>query len=137
VLLRISIRLPTATDALRKDVNVIEDGFGGKSGMTNLRTEADLEIELAQIYQKWEALGYRASRFYQMFMRHCKRYKGGIAAVRDVVSKSGTGGFEKLAKLDRLDLTLEKAIVLNRDWTHLFSSNLCIIAQRKIDAVSK
>jgi len=105
--------------------------------MTNLRTESDLEIELEQMYQKWEALEYRASRFYQMFTRHCKRYKGGIAAVRSVVSKSGTGGFEKLAKLGRLDLTLEKAIVLNRNWTHLFSTNLCMIAQRKIDAASK
>jgi hypothetical protein len=102
--------------------------------MTN---QADLERELLHLYRPWESLDYKASRFYQMFMKHCKRYKGGIAAVRNVVSKSGTGGFEKLVKLGRLDLTLEKAIVLNRHWTHLFSANLCMIAQRKIDAVSK
>lgn len=105
--------------------------------MTKLATEVDLEIELMRLHHDWETVGYRARRFYQMFMKHCKRYSGGIAAVRNVVSKSGTGGFDELVKRGRLDLTLEKAIVLNRHWTHLFSRSLCIIAQRKVDAISK
>ena len=81
--------------------------------MNNLESEADLEGLLLRLYQKWEALGYRASRFYQMFMLDCKRYRGGIAAIRNVVSKSGTGGFEKLVGMGRLDLTVEKAIILS------------------------
>ncbi len=72
-----------------------------------------------------------------MFMPHCKRYRGGIEAIRNVVSKSGTGGFERLVKMGRLDLTVEKAIVLNPKWTDLFSDALRKMAQRKVDGVSK
>jgi|HubBroStandDraft_6_1064221.scaffolds.fasta_scaffold05170_4 hypothetical protein len=105
--------------------------------MIDLESEADLEALLLRLYRKWEALGYRASRFYQMFMPHCKQYRGGIAAIRNVVSKSGTGGFEKLVEMGRLDLTVEKAIILNPKWTHLFSDNLRNMAQRKVNRVSK
>ena len=105
--------------------------------MTTLESEADLEAVLLRLYRKWETLGYRASRFYQMFMRHCKRYRGGIAAIRSVVSKPGTGGFERLVEMGRLDLTVEKAIILNPKWTHLFSDNLRNMAQRKVNGVSK
>ncbi len=105
--------------------------------MTTLATEVELEIELVRLHREWEAAGYPARRFYQMFMKHCKRYKGGIAAVRNVVAKSGTGGFDELVRRGRLDLTLERAIVLNHHWTHLFSKDLYIIAQHKVDTISK
>ena len=72
-----------------------------------------------------------------MFMPHCKRYRGGIAAIRNVVSKPGTGGFERLVEMGCLHLTVEKAIVLNPNWTHLFSDNLPKIAQRKVDGLSR
>jgi hypothetical protein len=88
--------------------------------MTDFESEADLEALLLRLYRKWETLGYRASRFYQMFMPHCKQYRGGIAAIRNVVSKSGTGGFEKLVEMGRLDLTVEKAIILNPKWISPF-----------------
>jgi hypothetical protein len=105
--------------------------------MTDLETETDLEALLLRLYQKWRTLGYPANRFYQMFTPHCKQYRGGIAAIRNVVSKSGTGGFERLLEMGRLDLTVEKAIVLNPKWTHLFSDNLRNMAQRKVNRVSK
>jgi hypothetical protein len=41
--------------------------------MTDLESESDLEALLLRLYRKWEVLGYRASRFYQMFMPHCKQ----------------------------------------------------------------
>jgi hypothetical protein len=105
--------------------------------MTDPETEADLEALLLRLYRKWETLDYRASRFYQMFMPHCKRYRGGIAAIRNVASKSGTGGFERLVEMGRLDLTVEKAIILNPKWAHLFSDNLRNMARRKVDGASK
>jgi hypothetical protein len=49
----------------------------------------------------------------------------------------GTGGFEKLVEMGRLDLTVEKAIILNPKWTHLFSDNLRNMAQRKVNGASK
>jgi hypothetical protein len=105
--------------------------------VTNLATESDLERELLRLYRKWDALGYRASRFYQTFTKGCMRYKGGVNAVVVAVSKTGAGGFERLREMRRLDLTLENRIVLNREWTHLFSNKVCIAAQRKMDAISK
>ena len=105
--------------------------------MTNLESETDLEALLLRLYRKWRTLGYPANRFYQMFMPSCKRYRGGIAAIRNVVSKSGTGGFDRLVEMGRLDLTVEKAIILDPKWSHLFSDNLRNMAQRKVSRVSK
>src|SRR5271169_6669144 len=105
--------------------------------MANLATESDLERKLLRLHHKWAALGYRASRFYQTFTKGCKRYKGGINAVQDVVLKSGTGGFERLDDMGRIDLTLEKRIVLNREWTRLFSLKACNAAARKLESISK
>ena len=108
---------------------------GGKIGsMTN---QADLELELRHLYQQWQRLGYDARRFYQMFMKHCKRYKGGVAAVRDVLWKRGTGGFDRLQHLGRPDLTVEKYVVLNPKWNHLFRDKDRVMAQRKLAENSK
>ena len=104
--------------------------------MANHPSESDLEIELLSLYRRWEALGYRASRFYQTFMSHCKLYKGGIAAVRSVLWKPGTGGFDRLNELGRLDLTIEKAIILNPQWASLFSDRDRVLAQRKLNRIS-
>ena len=100
-------------------------------------TETDLEIELLSLYRQWAKLGYRASRFYQTFMGHCKSYKGGIRAATDVLWKTGTGGFERLKELGRLDLTIEKAIILNPKWTQLFNDGDRAMAQRKVNAKPK
>jgi hypothetical protein len=105
--------------------------------MTNLATESDLERELLLLFHKWNSLGYRASRFYQTFTKRCRRYKGGINAVQDVVLKFGTGGFGRLKEMGRIDLTLEKRIVLNREWTHLFSLKVCNAAAWKLEHISE
>jgi len=105
--------------------------------MTDLATEADLERELLRLYRKWATLGYPANRFYQTFTRGCKRYKGGVNAVQDVVLKHGTGGFERLREMSRIDLTLENRIVLNREWNHLFSLKVCNTAAWKLERISR
>jgi hypothetical protein len=110
--------------------------------MTDLKTERDLEGELFLLYRKWKTLDYSANRFYQTCAKGCKRYKGGVKAVEDAVSKPGTGGFERLRKIGRPELTLERWIVLNPKWSHLFSDEVYAIAQRKvhgtrIDGISK
>jgi len=84
-----------------------------------------------------ENVRYSANRFYQTFAKSSKRYKGGVQAVIDAVSKPGAGGFERLREIGRLDLTLESWIVLNPKWAHLFSTKICIAAQRKLDSVAK
>ncbi len=102
--------------------------------MNSLRTERELEGELFFLYRKWMTLGYKASRFYQTFGKGCKRYKGGVRAVIDAVSRPGTtGGFERLREMGRLELTLERWIVLSPKWAHLFSPEVREIAQRKLD----
>jgi len=102
--------------------------------MTRLATEGELEEELLRLYRKWSTLGYRASRFYQTFTKGCKRYKGSVNTVTDTVSKYGTSqGFDRLREMGRLDLTLEKRIVLNPQWSHLFSLRLCNFAALKLE----
>jgi len=100
--------------------------------MTDLKTEEDLEGELLRLYRKWKTLGYPANRFYQTFKKGCKRYKGGVRAVEDAVSKSGPGGFERLKEIGRLDLTLERWIVLDPKWAHLFSDEAHRAVKRKV-----
>ena len=100
--------------------------------MTELKTQRDLEGELFLLYRKWQTLGYPANRFYQTFAKGCKRYKGGVRAVEDAVLKPGAGGFERLKEIGRLDLTLEKWIVLNPKWAHLFSDEVYSAAGRKV-----
>ncbi|MDP3181354.1 MAG: hypothetical protein Q8M54_00890 [Desulfobaccales bacterium] len=101
--------------------------------MKNLRCydEADLEVELLHLYRQWGALGYWARRFYQIFSPHCKRYKGGVAAVRTVLYKNGTAGFTFLREQDRLDLSVE-CLVLKPEWHQLFNDEDRNRAQEKL-----
>jgi hypothetical protein len=86
------------------------------------KSESDLERELLARYRQWADLGYRASRFYQMFSPHCKRYVGGVAAVRLLLQKSGTPGFAFLKEKNKLKLSVE-ALVANGDWDDLFTAS--------------
>jgi hypothetical protein len=88
--------------------------------MPNRYDEADLEVELLHLYKQWGALGYWAKRFHQMFSPHCKRYKGGVAAVRSVLYKNETRGFSFLEQHDRLELSVE-CLVLKPEWHQLFN----------------
>ena len=104
--------------------------------MPRLFNETELEHELLRLYREGAALGYRATRFYQKFTSHCKRYIGGVAAVRDTIRKDQTGGFEFLEGQNRVDLSLER-LVLKAEWTHLFTDQDRAIAQKKLARKSK
>lgn len=93
--------------------------------------EKDLEMELFRLYQQWGALGYWAKRFFQMFSSHCKRYKGGVSAVRTVLYKNQTDGFSFLREKDRMDLSIE-ILVLKPEWHKLFKDKDRHMAKMKL-----
>lgn len=84
------------------------------------------------LYRRWGALGYWAKRFYQTFSRHCKRYKGGVAAVRSVLAKRQTAGLMFLRRAGRLDLSVER-LVLHSTYRHLFGDVDRELARAKLD----
>jgi orotidine-5'-phosphate decarboxylase len=90
------------------------------AAMGKVYDEKDLEVELFRLYQEWGALGYWAKRFFQMFASHCKRYKGGVSAVRTVLYKNQTAGFSFLKQKERMDLSIE-FLVLKPEWHKLFN----------------
>lgn len=99
--------------------------------------ERALEASLFQLYSKWwRECGYRAERFRQMIVPTCKRYRGGIAAARSVLTKTSTGGFSALVKCNRLDLTVEQ-LVLGERWQHLFTESDRELARRKLEQAKK
>ncbi len=100
--------------------------------MADKSRERALEGALFRLYEQWrDVLGYRAERFRQTIVPGCQRYKGGIAAVRGVLLKPGTGGFQFLRKANRLDLTVEN-LVLHPHWADLFDDTDRKLAKQKI-----
>ncbi len=95
--------------------------------------EKDLEVELFRLYQQWGALGYWAKRFLQMFSPHCKRYKGGVSAVRILLHKNQTAGFSFLKEKDRMDLSIE-FLVLKPKWHKLFNDKDRNMAKIKLSS---
>ena len=74
---------------------------------------------LSRHHQVHAATGHRESRFYQWFTPHCKRYIGGVAAVRKVLNRPNSEGLERLKKAHRPDLAVE-ALVLDPKWEGCF-----------------
>jgi hypothetical protein len=94
--------------------------------------ERALEGALLHLYEQWKSLGYRAGRLYQVFMPHCKRYKGGIAAVRSVIYRTDvTAGFAFLVAKKRTDLSIE-ALVLKPEWNDVFTDLDRALARSKL-----
>jgi len=88
--------------------------------MANPPDERDLEGELFRMYEEGGRLGYWARYFYQMFMPHCQRYIGGVAAVRKMLEAGGAAsGLATVLGLGRRDLAVEM-LVLSEKWGHLF-----------------
>jgi hypothetical protein len=67
-------------------------------------------------------------------MPHCARYKGGIEAVRRVISRGKSSGFSFCVKIKRPDLLLEN-LVLNAKWQHLFDENLKTKARENLAGI--
>src|ERR1019366_3400609 len=95
-----------------------------------MASEEELEAALQGLYYKWGGLGYWARRFYQKFSRHCKRYVGGVQAVRSVLPFQ-TPGFIFLKEHGRLDLSVE-ALLLTPEWKGLFTDEDRAIAREKL-----
>jgi hypothetical protein len=100
-----------------------------------MKTEHDLEGKLLQNYQQCVQVGYRANRAYQLFMAHCRNYKGGIEAVRRVLEKGPSNCFRFVVDHGRPDLLWEH-IVLDPEWQHLFSPELQSKAQENLATLS-
>ncbi len=94
-------------------------------------SEADLEGALLGLYRQWGAHGYWAKRFCQLFSPHCKRYAGGVAAVRRVLAAGETTGLAFLRNHDLLDLSVE-SLVLKPQWGHLFDDADRALAKAKL-----
>jgi hypothetical protein len=92
--------------------------------------DAAFEAALRDLYYQWGSLGYWANRFYQKFSSQCKRYMGGVEAVRSVLHDE-TDGFLFLKKHDRLDLTVEN-LMLKPQWKGLFSRSELETAKKKL-----
>jgi len=95
-----------------------------------MANEEEFEAALRDLYFEWGRLGYWARRFYQKFSRHCKRYVGGIQAVRSVLPFQ-TAGFIFLKEHGRLDLSVE-TLLLKPEWKGLFSDDDRAAARQKL-----
>jgi hypothetical protein len=104
--------------------------------MTDATRERALEGALFHLYEQWRNLGYRAERFRQMVVPGCKRYKGGVAAVRGLVYGRPAAGFAFLREKRRLDLSVEN-LILQQEWADLFSDRDRLAACQKLRKHSK
>jgi len=95
------------------------------------RNQTDLEAELDRLYREGGKLGFWEKRSYQMFTSHCKKYVGGVEAVKILLRKQQSGGLAFVQKQHRLDLSVE-ALVLKPEWTHLFDDQDRRLATEKL-----
>lgn len=94
------------------------------------KSSTSFESALTGLYYKWGSLGYWANRFYQKFSPHCKRYIGGVEAVRTVLPIE-TAGFRYLKKHGYLRYSVE-ALILEDKWRSSFSETELVCAAKKI-----
>jgi len=99
------------------------------------KCDQEIERELLRLYYEWQKIGYPANRIYQTFMPHCKRYKGGVAAIRDVILFN-TQGLARLREEKRLDLAVEQ-LVLDQRWKHCFTDRDRNLAGENLNRFSK
>jgi hypothetical protein len=112
--------------------------------MSSMARERALEDALFRLYKEWARLpirpGYKrpyyAERFRQMIVPDCRRYKGGIAAAREVIYGGTTGGFSFLRDQGHLDLSVEN-LILQAEWADLFTDRDRLVACQKLRRFSK
>ena len=97
--------------------------------MADESRERALESALLRLYERWwHELGYRAEGFRQTIVRGCRRYKGGVRAVEDILTKS-TPVFYRLR--NHPDLTVEH-LVLSGDWDDLIREEYRVLAGKRL-----
>ncbi|HUA86597.1 MAG TPA: hypothetical protein VMB85_22215 [Bryobacteraceae bacterium] len=105
--------------------------------MADKSRERALESALLNLYEAWARLPispgytrpYRAERFRQTVVPSCKRYKGGVQAVKDVLLKTTTHGFERLRPYPKLTV---EYLVASGEWDDLFTEPLRKLARKKL-----
>ncbi|HLM98875.1 MAG TPA: hypothetical protein VK335_06315 [Bryobacteraceae bacterium] len=108
--------------------------------MVSKSRERALEDALFGLYKAWARLPippgytrpYRAERFRQTIVPECKRYKGGVQAVKDVLLNLKATGFERLGPYPHL--TVEH-LVASGDWDDLFTEPFRKLARKKLSQV--
>ena len=108
--------------------------------MADKSRERALEGALFGLYEAWVRLPippeytrpYRAERFRQTIVPGCKRYKGGVNAVKDVLLKR-TAGFEKLRPYPHLTV---EYLVATGQWNDLFTEAFRKLARTKLSELS-
>jgi hypothetical protein len=97
--------------------------------MADNSRECAPEVALSKLYEEWARLPiptgckrpYYAERFRQTIVPGCKRYKGGVQAVKDVLEKKKASGFVRLRSYPHL--TVEH-LVASGEWNDLFDQSL-------------
>ena len=110
--------------------------------MSEPARERALEAALLRLYEAWARLPiprgytrpYYAERFRQTIVPGFKRYKGGIRAVKDVLLKRTTEGFERLHSYP--SLTVEH-LVASGEWDDLFSEPFRKAARSKLRRLTR
>lgn len=100
---------------------------------TGISLEDQLHEEMIAIYQHvGREAGYWAHRYLQRV-----RKVGGLQAAKDWLKPKSTPttGLQKLAEINRLDLSVE-ALVLRQPWSSLFTSEELHVAQKQLNIVS-
>jgi hypothetical protein len=95
--------------------------------------EAELHDEMIAIYESvGRETGYWARRYLQRVRR-----VGGFQAAKDWLKPNSnpTSGLQKLADINRLDLSLE-ALVLRQPWSSLFTNEELKTAQKRINVAA-
>ena len=97
-------------------------------------TDQSLEDEFHQamldVYEQAAKLGYRATRFLQLVRR-----RGGLEAAQQLLARPGISpGLTRLRELQRLDISMEAA-VLKPQFTNLFSDNERLIARQRLESL--
>ncbi len=109
--------------------------------MADKSRESALEGALLHLYEQWARLPigpgytrpYRAERFRQTIVPGCKRYKGGVEAVKDVLLKTTTHGFERLRPYPHLTV---EYLVASGEWDDLFTESFRKLARKKLSVNS-
>jgi len=102
----------------------------------NKQIEEQFQQEMLGLYQKaGNEIGYWANRYLRTV-----RQKGGLQAAKDwlrpVSHLSLPEGLNRLAKKDRLDLSME-ALVLQEPWRQLFTRSELRIAEERLSFLKK
>ena len=93
--------------------------------MLDKARERALESALFLLYEAWARLPitpehprpYYAERFRQTIVPGCKRYKGGVQAVKDILAKRSMGG----GRLRSDPYLTVEYLVLSGEWDDLFN----------------